>query len=116
MLQGSSFVTLNDEDSYVRQGAAWALGEIKDLRAIGPLIFAIKDKDLDVRLRAAKALVKIGTPAVEPLIEALKDKDSYVRGNAAWGLRAITGQDFGGDPAKWQEWWEKNKKETRTGR
>lgn len=24
-------------------------------------------------------------------------------------FKAITGQDFGEDPIKWQEWWEKNK-------
>ena len=62
------------------------------------------------------ALIKIGKPAVEPSIAALKDVDSEVRDVAAWALKAITGVDLGEDPVKWQEWWEENKKETRTGR
>jgi len=43
------------------------------------------------------------------LIAALKDTDSSIRGNAEVMLRKMTGQNLGGDPAKWQEWWEKNK-------
>ncbi|MFQ6078745.1 MAG: HEAT repeat domain-containing protein [Thermodesulfobacteriota bacterium] len=41
---------------------------------------------------AARALVRIGKPAVEPLIAALKDEDSYIRGYAAEALGEI------GDP------------------
>jgi HEAT repeat protein len=59
--------------------AAWALGEIKDRRAVKPLIDALGDQIKDVRKKAALA------------------------------LKEITGKDFGKDPAKWQEWWEKNK-------
>jgi hypothetical protein len=29
--------------------------------------------------------------------------------DVAEALGKITGQDFGKDPARWQEWWEKNK-------
>jgi len=63
----------------VPQYAAQALGETKDPRAVEPLIAALKDHIKDVRRRAAEA------------------------------LRNIAGKDFGKDPAKWQEWWEKNK-------
>jgi len=45
----------------------------------------------------------------EPLIAALKDEDSFVRKSAAKSLEKISGQNFGEDPVKWQEWWEKNK-------
>ncbi|RKY36993.1 MAG: hypothetical protein DRP72_03565, partial [Candidatus Omnitrophota bacterium] len=70
---------LKSEDSYVREQAAIALGEIGDKRAIEPLINTLKDRNSDVRKYAAIALGKIGDKkAVEPLINALEDK--------SWGV------------------------------
>ncbi|MBU0599589.1 HEAT repeat domain-containing protein, partial [bacterium] len=80
---------LKDGDSGVRWIAAEALGEIKDIRAIKPLILALKDEYLGVQMSAAGALVMIGTPAVEPLITTLKDKNSDVRMFAAEALGEI---------------------------
>ena len=63
---------LKDEDSFVREGAAEALGKIGDKRAVEPLINALKDEDRDVREAAAEALGEIGDKrAVEPLIHVL---------------------------------------------
>jgi len=110
---------LKDENRYVREEAAMALGEIGDKRAVEPLINALKDEDSDVRMEAAEALdqmgwkpgyvtekayylvakkewdeaVKLGEPAVEPLINALKDEASSVRWEAAGALGKI------GEPA-----------------
>jgi len=42
-----------------------------------------------VKKTAAKALVKIGRPAVEPLIAALKNRRSEIRCEAAWELGEI---------------------------
>jgi hypothetical protein len=101
---------LKDEDSDIREEAAEALGDISDARAVEPLIEVLReDEDSDVREVAAEALVGIGVPAVDPLIAALKVEDSDIRREAAWALMDITDQDFGEDPAKWQEWREKNK-------
>ncbi|MGR3303034.1 MAG: HEAT repeat domain-containing protein [Candidatus Scalindua sp.] len=58
---------------------------------------------------AAKALVKIGEPAVAPLIDALKDERLIVRVKSAYALYEVTGKDFGRSQEKWQEWWEKNR-------
>jgi len=106
---------LKDENRYVREEAAMALGEIGDKRAVEPLINALKDEDSDVRMEAAEALdqmgwkpgyvtekayylvakkewdeaVKLGEPAVEPLINALKDEASSVRWEAAGALGEI---------------------------
>jgi HEAT repeat protein len=111
---------LKDKDYYyIRRDAAEALGQMKDARAVEPLIAALKDEDSHVRKSAAKALeqmkwqpkddreqvvwfiakqnwnelVKLGAVAVEPLIAALKDKDyekdSHVRENAAKALGQI---------------------------
>jgi len=56
---------------------------------VAELIERLKDKDAGVRESAAKALGKIGEPAVEPLIRALKDKDENVRDGAAAALGKI---------------------------
>jgi len=77
------------KDASVRQAAAGALGQMRDPRAVQPLIAALKDSDRHVPETAAEALVKIGTPAVEPLIVALKDSDSNVRRLAAGALGQI---------------------------
>ncbi len=72
---------LKSSDENVRMYAAKVLGEIRDIRAVGPLIEALRIK---TRLRgaegsAAQALTDIGEPAVEPLIAVLKDSDENVR-------------------------------------
>jgi len=40
----------------------------------------------------------------------LKDENSDARENAAEALGKITGQDFGEDQTKWQNWWNEKKK------
>jgi HEAT repeat protein len=79
--------TLNHEDLIIRLSAIKALGEIKDARAVKPLIAALRDESCGCT--AANALVKIGKPAVEPLIAALMDKDLIVRRNAVMALGGI---------------------------
>jgi len=51
--------SLKHKDAEVRKCAAWALGEIKAIRAVEPLIQTYNDKDEDVRREATKALEKI---------------------------------------------------------
>ena len=81
---------LKDSDWRVRMGAAYALGKIKDSRAVESLISALKDSEWRVREKAAKALGEIkDSRAVEPLISALKDESWWVRKAAAIALREI---------------------------
>jgi len=49
------------------------------------------------------------TGDVNDLINQLKNDDRNVRKKAAEALERITGQNFGQNPEKWQEWWEENK-------
>ena len=67
---------LKDESELIRREAAVALGEIKDEKAIEPLITALTtDEESEVRGSAADALGSIGdNRAVEPLKKALKDE------------------------------------------
>ena len=73
----------------VRRHAAEALGEIKDKRAVEPLIEALKDEG--VRHSAATALGRIEDKrALEPLIKVLReDPNEIVRGSAAYALGRI---------------------------
>ena len=71
---------LKDEDSKVRQKAAYELSKIgpatKD--AVPPLMMALKDEDKSVRVYAADALGRIDPTVKERvpvIIEGLKDKD-----------------------------------------
>jgi WD40 repeat protein len=98
-----------DKDLDVRYAATQALKKIGDA-AVKPLIACLKDKDPYVREVAIAILRDMKEPkAIEPLITALKDEDWNVRNTTAKALKNITGQDFGKDQAKWQEWWEQNK-------
>jgi len=51
--------SLNDEDKWVRYLAAEALGNLGDLRAIGPLKLVRSDKDPDLRFVSGQSLNKI---------------------------------------------------------
>ncbi|MFQ5769484.1 MAG: HEAT repeat domain-containing protein, partial [bacterium] len=80
---------LKDENPIVRIRAAESLGEIKDSRAVEPLIFALSDVDLNVQTKAAEALVNIGKPAIKPLIASLNNKNLYIRYQSKFILNQI---------------------------
>jgi HEAT repeat protein len=90
--------------------AARTLGEIKDRRAVEPLMALLKDEEEDVRDTAAYALGLLGDErGIEPLIGCLQDPHEAVRREAAGALKTITGQDFGQDYDRWKQWWEGQK-------
>jgi len=60
------------------------LSQEYDADAVKPLIFALKDKNPDVRCTAAKGLLRYNdTTAIEPLIQVLKDTEPLARAAAA---------------------------------
>lgn len=77
----------------IRSAATEALGEMKDRRAVEPLITALlHDDHPHVREGAARALGKLGdVRAVEPLLVKLKDAEDYdyVRASVAEALGAL---------------------------
>ena len=83
------------KEEKVRRGAAEALGQLGDPRAVEPLIKALGDFDGSVCESAAKALGELGDDrAVDPLLKVLGDSvDGFVcRRSAAEALRKL------GDP------------------
>jgi hypothetical protein len=74
------------------------------------LIAMLSDSNRQKRYRIAEALRYSKDPAsIDALITALKDQDSNVKSAAGNSLKRITGQDFGEDASKWEEWRGKNK-------
>ncbi|WP_230742336.1 HEAT repeat domain-containing protein [Methanooceanicella nereidis] len=86
-------VALKDPNMDVRGNAAWILGSIRDERAIEPLIGMLKDEELEARVVAGVALIKIGMPAVEPLIASLKRCDSKLKRTTANVLMGLCKED-----------------------
>jgi HEAT repeat protein len=111
---------LQDEDSTTRKNAANALWYVYANHEIGPetrevvlaLIQALQDEDRFVREMAAYALGGIGpeaSEAVPALITALMDDEGQVTYFSSHALKYITGEDFGEDQERWQQWWESQK-------
>lgn len=82
---------LSHSDQGVRQQAAKALGELKDQRAVAPLLEIVQsDPRLVVRFEAEHGLRSIGGPGyIQALRIELEDKSWYVHSSAADELERI---------------------------
>jgi HEAT repeat protein len=80
---------LKDENTYVRSAAAEALGEIGDVRAVRPLLFAARYPALRLTRPEIVAIQKIGNPAVDILIGELNNEDPVIRRWSAVALNWI---------------------------
>ena len=73
-----------------REQAVFALGQIRDRRAVEPLISALKDAVPDVRQQAAFGLGQIrDRSAVDALMVAVKDANKDVREQVVFALGQI---------------------------
>ncbi len=82
-------IDLKDSHWLNRKYAAEVLGELKDPRAVMPLVEALTDEVGDVRQRAYDSLIKIGGTAVPPLVPLLASEDDDVRQSATEIIRKI---------------------------
>jgi HEAT repeat protein len=80
---------LRDKNPQVRQYAAYGLGEIRDTRAILPLIKALFEEDELPRRDLSSALIKMGTSAVPALLPYLDTNDMDLEGCLIWILGEI---------------------------
>ena len=70
---------LKHENARVREGAALALGELRDIRCLQPLLDAFPDEDHTVRAAVAFALGELkDTRVVTPLARALVGANEYL--------------------------------------
>ncbi|MCL4248729.1 MAG: HEAT repeat domain-containing protein [Anaerolineae bacterium] len=87
-------VSNKHEDLIVRGRAAMMLGNLRDTRAVEPLIEALTAPGYQTPLFAAEALGKIGDPraipALEPLLQSEHDRYREVAGQA---LRRLQRKD-----------------------
>lgn len=110
---------LRNTKKTIRENACRSLGEIRDPRAIEPLVEMLRDEKQDMRLEAIigleklgwqprteseqldiliikeqwTQLVTIGSPAVPRLIEMLNDQNFNIRKNTVWTLGEIKDPD-----------------------
>ncbi|MFY9261264.1 MAG: HEAT repeat domain-containing protein [Gallionella sp.] len=85
--QATLLEQLTNKNANVRSNAAWALGDLKDAKAIPKLITLLADNDRNVRGNAVMALGKLKAEAAIPkLIILLADNDGKVRSSAAAAL------------------------------
>lgn len=82
-------IDLKDSHWLNRKYAAEVLGELKDPRAVVPLVEALTDEVGDVRQRAYDSLIKIGGTAVSSLVPLLASEEDDVRQSATEIIRKI---------------------------
>ena len=82
-------IDLKDSHWLNRKYAAEVLGELKDPRAVLPLVEALTDEVGDVRQRAYDSLIKIGGIAVASLVPLLASEEDDVRQSATEIIRKI---------------------------
>jgi hypothetical protein len=78
----------NDE---LRAGAAWALGQFVSARSASALVDTFNSSPLEIKVEAARALLRTAEPQVAHLIELLKSGDPAKRDGLSWVL-ARTGK------------------------
>lgn len=79
---GLSKILTQSRLAFERHDAVVSLGKINDVRVIEPLIKALDDPDSEVSEAATRALVRLGTAAVEPLVFYLRSWRSGTDGAA----------------------------------
>jgi HEAT repeat protein len=81
----------HNRDDELRAGAAWALGQFASTTAATALIDTFNASALEIKVEAARALLRIAEPQIPHLVELLKTGDPTKRDGIAWAL-ARTGK------------------------
>jgi hypothetical protein len=85
----------SSRDDELRAGAAWALGQFVSPRSAKALVDTFNSSPLEIRVEAARALLRIAEPQVPYLVDLLKKGDLTKRDGIAWVLARTGGFDPG---------------------
>ncbi len=97
-------VALAADSNLYRNFYAYALGEIKDPRAVPALIKYLEDGKGKLSMAAG-----VRASGNEPMAAKLEKQGAQMSADASIALQKITGQAYGQDLAKWQTWWNANR-------
>jgi HEAT repeat protein len=75
-----------NQDSEIRAGAAWSLGELRNEAALKTLITSFGAMEEEIRIEAARGLAKLTERFTPAIIEAFPRADSALRPGIAWAL------------------------------
>jgi hypothetical protein len=81
----------SQRDDELRAGAAWALGQFVTATSATALVDTFNSSPLEIKVEAARALLRIAEPQVPHLIDLLKSSDPAKRDGLSWVL-ARTGK------------------------
>jgi hypothetical protein len=74
------------QHSEIRAGAAWSLGELKDKGALNALVTAFDAVDRDIRVEAARAMVKLNELFVQDAVKLMQGSNDSQRAGISWSL------------------------------
>ena len=81
----------SQRDDELRAGAAWALGQFVTTTSATALIDTFNSSSLEIKVEAARALLRIAEPHIPHLTDLLKNSDPTKRDGLSWVL-ARTGK------------------------
>jgi hypothetical protein len=81
----------SSRDEELRAGAAWALGQFPSARSATALVDTFNSSPVEVKVEAARALLRIAEPQVSYLVRLLQSSDASKRDGISWVL-ARTGR------------------------
>ncbi|MCL5283130.1 MAG: HEAT repeat domain-containing protein [Armatimonadetes bacterium] len=76
-------------DDELRAGAAWALGQFASATSATALVDMFNSSPLEIKVEAARALLRIAEPQIPHLIDLLKNGDPTKRDGLSWVLARI---------------------------
>jgi len=81
----------SNRNEELRAGAAWALGQFASSQSATALVDTFDSNTLDVKVEAARALMRIAEPQIDHLVKLLKSVTPNKRDGISWAL-ARTGR------------------------
>jgi len=74
------------QNSEIRAGAAWSLGEVRFKEALNALVKVFNEADLSIRVEAARALAKLNEKYAKETIRLMPQSKEIERAGIAWSL------------------------------